>query len=211
MTEVLEQLGTRRVVPVVVLDDAAHAGGLADALVSGGLPVAEVTLRTPAALDAIAALARDARMLVGAGTVVRAAQVDAAVAAGARFVVSPGLHDDVVARCRHHGVVCLPGVATPTEVMAALHLDIAVCKLFPAAQLGGPATVRALSGPFGEVRFVPTGGIGAEDAPAYLAVASVLAVGGSWMVPREAIAAGRFAEVADLVAEAVARCAPTES
>lgn len=196
--------------PVVVLDDVAAADGLGRALADGGLPIAEVTLRTEAGLAAIAALARHDRLLVGAGTVTRPAQVDRAVDAGARFVVSPGLSAAVVRRCRSHGVPYLPGVATPTEVLSALELDVTTVKLFPAAELGGPAVVRALAGPFPEVRFVPTGGIGLDQAADYLAHPSVMAVGGSWMVPRSLLAARRFDEVTALVSQAVAAVRPTQ-
>lgn len=199
-----DRLAAHRLVPVVVLDDPDHAAGLGRALVTGGLPVAEVTLRTPAALASIERLARDPQLLVGAGTVTRAEQVDRAIDAGAGFVVCPGLSASVVRRARELGVPCVPGVATPTELMAAVELGCASLKLFPAAELGGPAMVRALAGPFPDVRFVPTGGIGPAEATAYLALPSVLAVGGSWMVPRAALAAGRFDEVTRLVARAVA-------
>nr|WP_240897771.1 bifunctional 4-hydroxy-2-oxoglutarate aldolase/2-dehydro-3-deoxy-phosphogluconate aldolase [Kineococcus vitellinus] len=146
-------------------------------------------------------------VLAGAGTVLSAAQVDRAVAAGAAFVVSPGLDRAVVERCREHGVAVLPGAVTATEVQAALALGLSTLKFFPAATSGGPAAVRALSAPFADVRFVPTGGIGPDDLRQWLDVPSVLAVGGSWMVPRELIAAGDFDAVRDLTARAVALAA----
>ena len=205
--DVLDRVTAARLVPVVVLDDAAAAGPLADALVAGGLPVAEVTFRTPAAADAVRAMADHGGVLVGAGTVLTPAQVDRAVAAGAAFVVSPGLDRAVVERCREHGVAVLPGAVTATEVQAALALGLSTVKFFPAATSGGPAAVRALSAPFADVRFVPTGGIGPDDLGRWLEVPSVLAVGGSWMVPRERIAAGDFDAVRELTARAVALAA----
>ncbi len=202
--DVLHRLTAARVVPVVVLDDARAAVPLADALVAGGLPVAEITFRTPAAADAVRAVADRGGVLVGAGTVLRAAQVDEAVAAGASYVVSPGLSRAVVERCREHGVPVLPGAVTATEVQTALELGLDVVKFFPAATSGGPAAVRALAAPFAGVRFVPTGGIGPADLADWLSVPAVAAVGGSWMVPRERIAAGDFGAVRELTAVAVA-------
>ena len=193
-----------RVVPVVVLDDAAAARPLAEALVEGGLPVAEVTFRTAAAERALAAMAADGRLLVGAGTVVTAAQVDRAVDAGARFVVSPGFAPAVVERALELGVAVLPGVATASEIMAAVALGLSVLKFFPAEAGGGVAAVRALAAPFPQVRFVPTGGVTATSMPDYLAVPAVVAVGGSGMVARDLVADGRFDEIARRSAEAVA-------
>ncbi|PFG39425.1 2-dehydro-3-deoxyphosphogluconate aldolase/(4S)-4-hydroxy-2-oxoglutarate aldolase [Georgenia soli] len=207
----LGRLAGLRLLPVVVLEDAAAAVPLASALVAGGLPVAEVTFRTPAAADAIRAMADSgltdpdgAGLLVGAGTVVTPGQVDDAVAAGARFVVSPGLSRAVVERCAEHGVLVLPGTATATEVQAALTMGLRAVKFFPAATSGGPAAIRALAAPFPQMRFVPTGGITAADVGEYLALPAVLAAGGSWMVPASAVAAGNFAEVERLTAAAVA-------
>ncbi|MGY1823175.1 bifunctional 4-hydroxy-2-oxoglutarate aldolase/2-dehydro-3-deoxy-phosphogluconate aldolase [Geodermatophilus sp. SYSU D00079] len=202
--EVLAALGRARLVPVVVLDEAADAAPLAGALVDGGLPVAEVTFRTPAAADALRVMAERGDVLLGAGTVLTPAQVDQAVAAGASYVVSPGLGRAVVERCAEHGVLALPGAVTATEVQAALELGLTAVKFFPAGTSGGPAAIRALAAPFGGVRFVPTGGIGPADVADYLAVDAVLAVGGSWMVPRDRVAAGDVATVRRLTAEAVA-------
>ena len=204
MSETLEQLAAARLVPVVVLDDAAHAGPLAGALAEGGLPVAEVTFRTAAAAAAIAEMAKDGRVLVGAGTVLTPAQVDEAVDAGARYVVSQGFSRAVVERCAARGVLALPGAVTATEVQAALEAGLSTLKFFPAETSGGAAAIKALSAPFGGVRFVPTGGIGPANLAEYLALPAVAAVGGSWMVPRDLIAAGRFDDVAALVADAVA-------
>lgn len=204
MPETLDRLAAARLVPVVVLDDAAHARPLAGALAEGGLPVAEVTFRTAAAAEAIAEMAADGRVLIGAGTVLTPAQVDQAVDAGARYVVSPGFSRDVVDRCAERGVLALPGAVTATEIQAALAAGITTVKFFPAETSGGAAAIKALSAPFGDVRFVPTGGIGPTNLAEYLDLPAVTAVGGSWMVPRDLIAAGRFAEVTAKVAEAVA-------
>jgi 2-dehydro-3-deoxyphosphogluconate aldolase / (4S)-4-hydroxy-2-oxoglutarate aldolase len=198
------ELARFRVIPVIVLDDVAQAAPLGAALVAGGLPVAEVTFRTPVAEQCVREMASDPGLLVGAGTIVTAEQVDRAVAAGARFLVSPGLSPSVVRRADEHGVPVLPGVATPTEIIAALDLGIDVVKLFPAAQLGGVRTVRALAAPFPELRFVPTGGVTADLLPDYLAIPAVLAVGGSWMVAPDLLSAGNFSAITARVAEAAA-------
>jgi 2-dehydro-3-deoxyphosphogluconate aldolase/(4S)-4-hydroxy-2-oxoglutarate aldolase len=205
--QVLDRLTAYRLVPVVVLDDAADAGPLADALVAAGLPVAEVTFRTAAAADAIRILSARGDLLVGAGTVLTPEQVDAAVAAGAAYVVSPGLSRAVVERCAQHGVIPLPGAVTATEVQAALEFGLSTVKFFPAGTSGGPKAIAALAGPFAGVRFVPTGGVGPANLGEYLALPSVAAVGGSWMVPRDRIRAGDFAAVRALAADAVALAA----
>ena len=203
----LETIATARLLPVVVLDEARDAPALGDALVTGGLPVAEVTFRTAAAPDAIRALADREDLLVGAGTVLTPAQVDQAVAAGAAFVVSPGLSRAVVERCREHGVLTLPGAVTATEIQAALELGLSTVKFFPAGTSGGPAAVAALAAPFAGVTFVPTGGIGPEDLADYLRLPVVVAVGGSWMVPRDRLRAGDMTGIRRLTADAVARAA----
>jgi 2-dehydro-3-deoxyphosphogluconate aldolase/(4S)-4-hydroxy-2-oxoglutarate aldolase len=195
--------GDLRVIPVVVIDSPAAARPLAAALTDGGLPCAEVTLRTPAALEALHEMTGDPGMLVGAGSVVSPDQVDQAVEAGARFVVSPGLSESVLARCRALGVPALPGVATAGEIMRALEAGVDVVKLFPAGQLGGPAGVRSLAAPFPSVRFVPTGGIGPGNLADYLAIDAVAAVGGSWMVAPDLVRAGRFDQVRRLTKSAV--------
>jgi len=200
----LDTLCVTRLVPVVVLDDAADAGRLGDALVDGGLPVAEVTFRTAAAADAIRVLADRGDILVGAGTVLTPDQVDQAVAAGATFVVSPGLSRAVVERCREHGVLPLPGAVTATEIQAAMELGLTTVKFFPAGASGGARAIAALAAPFGGVTFVPTGGVGPDDLGEYLSIPAVAAVGGSWMVPRDRIRAGDFDEVRRLTAQAVA-------
>ncbi|MFD1505670.1 bifunctional 4-hydroxy-2-oxoglutarate aldolase/2-dehydro-3-deoxy-phosphogluconate aldolase [Georgenia yuyongxinii] len=205
--DVLRRLGAARLVPIVVLDDPAQADPLAAALVAGGLPVAEVTFRTAAAEETIRAMAGRGDVLVGAGTVLTAAQVDRAVAAGATYVVSPGLSRAVVERCAEHGVLVLPGAVTATEVMAALELGLSTLKFFPAEASGGAAAIRALAAPFAQVRFIPTGGVSPRNLADYLALPSVVAVGGSWMVPDHLVTSGDFAGVTRLTSEAVARAA----
>jgi 2-dehydro-3-deoxyphosphogluconate aldolase/(4S)-4-hydroxy-2-oxoglutarate aldolase len=190
MEPLLRRLRAIRIVPVLVIPEADHAHTVGAALQAGGVSLAEVTFRTPAALAALSTLAARGDMMVGAGTVLDPGQVDAAVDAGATFVVSPGLSRDVVARCRELAVPVVPGVATPSDVMAALQIGCTVLKYFPASVMGGPAGLASLAAAFPAVRFVPTGGITAADATDYLAHPSVVAVGGSWMVPASLIAAG---------------------
>ena len=205
--DVLSSLRAARLVPVVVLDDAADADGLAGALVAGGLPVAEVTFRTTAAQDSIRAMADRGDMLVGAGTVLTVEQVDQAVAAGASYVVSPGLSRAVVERCGEHGVLALPGAVTATEIQAAAELGLTTVKFFPAGTSGGAPAIAALAAPFAGVSFVPTGGVGPKNLGEYLGIAAVAAVGGSWMVPRDRVKAGDFDGIRTLTAEAVALAA----
>jgi 2-dehydro-3-deoxyphosphogluconate aldolase/(4S)-4-hydroxy-2-oxoglutarate aldolase len=200
----LEAIARARVVPVVVVDDAEQGVLVASALRDGGLPVAEVTFRTAGARAAIEAIAREVPdVIVGAGTVVTAAQVDEAVEAGARFLVSPGLSVAVVRRAQEVGVPVLPGVATPSDVIAALDLGLDAVKLFPANVVGGPAAVKAFSAPFPGLRFVPTGGVSAANLLDYLALPSVLAAGGSWMVDAALVRAGDTAEITRRTREAV--------
>jgi 2-dehydro-3-deoxyphosphogluconate aldolase / (4S)-4-hydroxy-2-oxoglutarate aldolase len=201
-------LGAHRIVPVVVLDDVARADDLGAALVAGGLPVAEVTFRTPDAAAVLGRLAQRGDLVVGAGTVLTAEQVDRAHGAGARFVVSPGLSADVVRRCRELELPVIAGVCTATEIMQALSLGLDTVKFFPAEAYGGLGTVKALSAAFPQVRFVPTGGITAASAPAYLAHPSVVAVGGSWMVAPDLLATGQWDEVAARCAAAVRPTSP---
>jgi len=210
MTEaLLDTCRHHRIIPVAVVDNADRAPGLGRALVAGGLPLIEVTLRTPAGLAAIAALAANGgpaagpQPLVGAGTVLTVAQVDAAVEAGASFIVSPGYSPAVVARCLELGVGVLPGVGTAGEMMAAMDQGLAVVKFFPAAQLGGPAGLAAFAAPFTELSFVPTGGVGLKNLAQYLAMPAVAAVGGSWLVPRRTLAEGDFGTIEQLVRQAV--------
>ena len=210
-SEVLERLGRARIVPVVVVDDERQGLAVAGALADGGLPVAEVTFRTPGARAAIEAIsARHPDMLVGAGTVVTPAQVDEAVSAGAQFLVSPGLSAPVVRAAQEAGVPILPGVATASDIMAALELGLETLKLFPAGVVGGPGAIKALSAPFGQVRFVPTGGVSAANLSDYLDLPSVLAVGGSWMVDKKLVVAHDHAEITRRTAQAVSLAKGTQ-
>lgn len=193
-----------RIVPVVVLHDADFAPDLADALSDGGIRCAEITLRTPSALDAIRAMAGRADFAVGAGTVTTAAQVDAAVEAGATYLVSPGFDDAVADRARVLGIPLIPGVATATEIQRAVAAGLDRLKLFPAATIGGPAAIAAFGGPFPDVRFLPSGGVSAANASEYLSLPGVFAVSGSWMVPGAALAARDAERVRALSAAAVA-------
>jgi 2-dehydro-3-deoxyphosphogluconate aldolase/(4S)-4-hydroxy-2-oxoglutarate aldolase len=202
--DVLELLCARGVIPVVVADDLSRVRPLGNALKAAGLPVAEVTFRTTAAVDALRLLAQDPDLLVGAGTVVRPEQVEVARDAGARFVVMPGFSARVVERCRAVGMPVIPGVATATEVIAALEHDVELLKFFPAEASGGVEAMRALHGPFPDVRFIPTGGVTSANAADYLGLPSVVAVGGSWMVAPALVRDGDFAAVSKLAAEAVA-------
>lgn len=199
---VLDQIGAAGVLPVAVISDASRAGAVTAALRAGGLPLIEVTLRTPVALDAIRALAGEGDILVGAGTVTSAADAESAVAAGARFLVSPGLDLNVVRAGRDLGVTVVPGIATATDLQAAAGDGIGVVKLFPAGPLGGPAMVSALAGPFPATRFIPTGGVTADSLESYLRLGAVLAVGGSWLTPAAVQAAGDFGAIENLAREA---------
>jgi 2-dehydro-3-deoxyphosphogluconate aldolase / (4S)-4-hydroxy-2-oxoglutarate aldolase len=201
-------LGGHRIVPVVVLDDPAKADALGTALVQGGLPVAEATFRTPEAAAVLRRLAANDDLVVGAGTVLTDRQVDEAIEAGAKFVVSPGLSASVVRRCQEAGVPVIPGVATPSEIMLALDLGLDTVKFFPAEANGGLATIKALAAAFPQVRFMPTGGITVDTAPSYLAHPSVAAVGGSWMVAGDLLKAGRWDDVAAKCAASTALYAP---
>ncbi|MGW1731152.1 bifunctional 4-hydroxy-2-oxoglutarate aldolase/2-dehydro-3-deoxy-phosphogluconate aldolase [Streptomyces sp. NBC_01617] len=193
------------VVPVVVLEDAADAVPLARALVAGGLPAIEVTLRTAAALDAIEAIAAEVPdAVVGAGTVISARNVSDTVAAGARFLVSPGWTDPLLDAMKASDVPFLPGVSTTSEVVALLERGVSEMKFFPAEAAGGTAYLKALSAPLPQARFCPTGGISLASAPTYLALPNVGCVGGSWMVPADAVAAKDWARVERLAAEAAA-------
>jgi 2-dehydro-3-deoxyphosphogluconate aldolase/(4S)-4-hydroxy-2-oxoglutarate aldolase len=202
---VIERLGHGGLVPVVEIGDPGLAVPLGDALVDGGLGCAEITFRTSAAAAAIRAL-RLGRpdVLVGAGTVLTVEQVDAAADAGAAFIVAPGFSPGVVDRALGLGLPVIPGVCTPTEIELALSHGVDVLKFFPAEAAGGVAFLKAVAAPYRSVRFVPTGGIGPENVARYLAIPQVLACGGSWMVAKDLVAAGDFATIRRLTAEAVA-------
>jgi len=202
----MENILKKRIVPAATVDNSEEALRLAGALAAAGLNIIEITFRTKGAGMAIGAVAREfPEMLVGAGTVLTAAQVDAAAAAGARFAVAPGLNPDIVARAAGAGLPIIPGVATPTEIEQGLALGLKLLKFFPAAQLGGVDMLKALAGPYGHtgVKFLPTGGISASNAAQYLALPIVGAVGGSWMVAKELVKAGDWAKITALSREAL--------
>ncbi|MGZ4495290.1 MAG: bifunctional 4-hydroxy-2-oxoglutarate aldolase/2-dehydro-3-deoxy-phosphogluconate aldolase [Nocardioides sp.] len=191
------------VIPVVVIDDLAHAVPVAKALVSGGLPVIELTLRTPVALEAIRAIAAEVpEIALGAGTVVEPGQAKEAADAGATFLVSPGSTPSLLAGMGDTGLPFLPGVATVSEVLAVLEQGYREMKLFPAAASGGPAFLSAIGGPVPQVRFCPTGGVSAANATDYLALPNVGCVGGSWITPKPLLAAGDWFGVEQLAREA---------
>lgn len=204
------RLANSRLLPVLVIDDARSAAPLAEALLKGGLDLAEVTFRTPGAEEALHAMTSVPGMCVGAGTVLTLDQVDRAVQAGAQFVVSPGLDTDVVRHCLELAVPVFPGVATATEVMRAISLGIQTVKLFPAACLGGPATIAALAGPFPGIQFIPTGGVQESSAVSYIAHPAVLAVGGSWMAPSQLVRAGDWDKITALTSAAVSAARAVE-
>lgn len=192
------------VIPVVVLENAEDAKPLAEALVRGGLPVAEVTFRTAAAKESIRIMTENyPEMLVGAGTVLSCKQVDEAVEAGARFIVTPGFDEEVVDYCLSKDIPVFPGVITPTEVTMAVKKGLKVVKFFPASQFGGLKTIKALSAPFGMVKFMPTGGIDASNLSEYLSSDKIVACGGSWMVKGDLVKAKEFDKIEALTKEAV--------
>ncbi len=184
MTDVATVMGTAPVIPVLVIEDAAHAVPIATALVAGGLRVLEVTLRTPAALDVIAAMAKVPGAIVGAGTVLNAREAEASVAAGATFLFSPGLTEAVAHAAADLIIPYVPGVATASDIMRGLDLGLSAFKFFPAMAMGGIATVKSLAGPYPQVKFCPTGGITQANAAEWLALDMVPCVGGSWVVPK---------------------------
>src|SRR4051794_10152096 len=199
---VLERLASLRLIPMVVIDNADHAAAFGETLVAGGLPIAEVTFRTAAAEQAVRILANRGDVLVGAGTVLTIDQADRAIDAGATFLVAPGTNPRVVQHVVKRGLPMFPGVATPSEIELATSLGAAAPKFFPAETMGGVAALKAFAGPDREARFIPTGGITPELLPNYLKLANVLACGGSWLAPREFLAAGRFDAIAALLQDA---------
>ena len=205
MNAVLEQFQKIGIIPVVVLDDAKDAEALGKALMEGGLPAAEVTFRTDAAEECIRIMSEKfPEMLVGAGTVLTTEQVDRAVAAGAKFIVSPGLNPKVVKYCIEKNIPVTPGTQTPTEMEQALELGLDVVKFFPAEPAGGLKMIKAVSAPYTMLKFMPTGGISAENVREYLAFDKILACGGSWMVKKDMIKNGEFDKIKEMVAEAAA-------
>ena len=204
MNQILEQLGTYGIVPVVVLQDAAKAEPLAEALCKGGLACAEVTFRTDAAEESIRIMSEKfPEMLVGAGTVLTTEQADRAVKAGAKFIVSPGLNPEVVKWCKAHEVPVIPGIVTPTEMEQAIGLGLTMVKFFPAEAAGGLNMIKSMAAPYTNMKFMPTGGINAKNINSYLAFPKILACGGSWMVKGDLVAAGEFDKITELTKEAV--------
>ena len=203
MNAILQEIGKRRIVPAVAIDDAADADALGEALVSGGLPIAEIMFRTSAAEASLRALTRRKNLLIGAGTVLNVDTVKRAVDAGASFIVSPGFNPKVVGYCVEQSIPIIPGIATPTEIEMALDHGLSVVKFFPAESIGGIKTLKLLSGPYAMIQFMPTGGIGPENLADYLRFPRVLACGGSWMVARDLLAGKRFDRVRELSREAV--------
>ncbi len=204
MSNVSEKVQKMGVVPVVVLNDAKDAAPLAKALCEGGLPCAEVTFRTDAAEESIRIMATEyPQMLVGAGTVLTIDQVDRAVAAGAKFIVSPGFDPEIVDYCLSKDIPVFPGCITPSEVAQAVKRGLKVLKFFPAEQFGGVSTIKALAAPYVGVKFMPTGGVNAKNLESYLACDKIVACGGSWMVKGSLVEEGKFDEIETLVKEAV--------
>ena len=197
-SESMQKIFDLKLVPLVVLDDAADAVPMAKALVEGGIPVAEVTFRTDAAADVIRAMAEQVpEILVGAGTVHTVAQAQTAVEAGAKFIVTPGFQPDVVRWCVEHQVDIVPGTAVPSDIEQAISFGLSVCKFFPAEAYGGVKTLKALKGPYADIRFMPTGGVSLDNMNDYLALSNVAAVGGSFMTPSAAVKAKDWAKVTE--------------
>lgn len=204
MDKIFETIGKIGIVPVIKIDDPEKAVPLAKALTEGGLPVAEVTFRTAQAAESISRISRECPdMLVGAGTVLTTEQVDAAVAAGAKFIVSPGLNPRVVKYCVDKGIPMIPGCSSPSNIETALELGLDAVKFFPAEAAGGLAMIKAMSAPYGNVKFMPTGGISPKNLNEYLSFPKIIACGGSWMVPDALLKEGRFDEITALAKQAV--------
>lgn len=203
-TDIAQICSLAPVIPVIIIDRLEDAVPLAKALVAGGLPVLEVTLRSPVALDALAAMAEVPGAVVGAGTVVEPAQVDAVAKAGAKFIVSPGTYPELVTAVQDSGIPYLPGVATPSEMMGLLARGIRHQKLFPATVVGGMDMLKAVGSPLSQIRFCPTGGVNVNNAKDFLALPNVMCVGGSWVTPAKLVAAGDWAGIEVLAREAAA-------
>ena len=204
MNDIIKELSLIGIVPVIKIDDAKDAAPLAKALIEGGLPCAEVTFRTAAAKEAISIIAKEyPEMIVGAGTVLTKAQVDDAIEAGAKFIVSPGFNPEIVKYCQEKGCPIVPGINNPTGIEQALSLGLDVVKFFPAEQSGGIKMIKAMAAPYGGVKFMPTGGVNPGNVNDYLAFNKILCCGGSWMVDAKMISSGDFDGIAKLVREAV--------
>ena len=203
MNEVLKQMSEFGIIPVVVLNDTKDAEPLGKALVEGGIPCAEVTFRTEAAEECIRIMAEKfPEMLVGAGTILTTEQVDRAVAAGAKFIVSPGLNPKVVQYCIDKNIPVTPDIITPGEMEQAIELGLEVVKFFPAESFGGLKTIKSMAAPYNKMKFMPTGGISPSNVREYLAFDKIIACGGSWMVAGNLVKEGKFDEITRLVAEA---------
>ena len=203
MNEVLKQMSEFGIIPVVVLNDTKDAEPLGKALVEGGIPCAEVTFRTEAAEESIRIMAEKfPEMLVGAGTILTTEQVDRAVAAGAKFIVSPGLNPKVVQYCIDKNIPVTPGIITPGEMEQAIELGLEVVKFFPAESFGGLKTIKSMAAPYNKMKFMPTGGISPSNVREYLAFDKIIACGGSWMVAGNLVKEGKFDEITRIVAEA---------
>jgi 2-dehydro-3-deoxyphosphogluconate aldolase/(4S)-4-hydroxy-2-oxoglutarate aldolase len=202
-SDVLKRIGELKIIPIVAIDDAGSASALGDALAAGGLPIAEITFRTAAAEASIKVLASHKDLLVGAGTVLNVDTAKRAADAGAKFIVSPGFNPKVVRWCIDNRVPITPGTATPTDIEMALDYGISIVKFFPCEAIGGLKTLKAIAAPYSMMRFIPTGGITAENLASYLKFAPILACGGSWMVARELLNENRFDEVTKLTRAAV--------
>lgn len=203
MNEVLEEIRRIRVIPVVAIRNSGDAEALGEALIRGGLPCAEITFRTEAAADSIRALVRRGDLLVGAGTVLTVEQARTAIGQGARFIVSPGFNPKVVQYCIDNHILVTPGVCTPTDISIALDFGLKVVKFFPAEAFGGLKTLKAVSAPFPELQFIPTGGIGPKNLVEYLSFPKVLAVGGTWIAKTDQIWTGHFGEIERLACQAL--------
>ena len=201
--DVTTRLARAGVVPVVVLEHAKDAVPTAKAMAAGGIDVMEITFRTAAAADSIRAVSENCpEMLVGAGTVITLEQCKNAVESGAKFIVAPGFDEEVVRWCVENNVPVTPGCVTPTEIMAAMKLGLKVVKFFPAGVYGGLSAMKALSGPFGGIKFIPTGGVNAQNLAEYISAPFIHAVGGSWVCPKADISAGNFEKITALCREA---------
>jgi 2-dehydro-3-deoxyphosphogluconate aldolase / (4S)-4-hydroxy-2-oxoglutarate aldolase len=203
MEEIINRIKSLRIVPVVIMDSAENSSSLAESLLEGGLPCAEVTFRTAAAKETIKRLSHFQEICLGAGTVLSVDQVKSAVDSGALFIVSPGFNPKVVGYCVDQKIPVFPGICTPTEIEMGLEFGLEVFKFFPAESFGGLNTLKAISGPYGMIKFIPTGGIHEKNVGSYLSFNKVLACGGSWMVPRELVNEGRFRDITNLISEAV--------
>lgn len=203
MNIILTQLGAIKLIPVVIIDNEEHAIPLARAIQKGGLPTMEITFRTLAAKGALERIAKALpNILLGAGTVLTVEQVEIAVACGAKYIVSPGINKKVVEHCLKNDITIIPGVLTPTEIETAIEMELEVVKFFPAEAIGGVEYLTAVSAPYKNIKFIPTGGINESNVASYLALPQVVACGGSWMVKSEFIRTKQFSEIQKLTAQA---------